>query len=423
MSLAAPALRRPDARTLVIALALLLGLQPVATDLYLPALPQIPASLGVAAGAVQWTLSVVVLAFGAGQMFWGPVSDRIGRRPVLLAGLSLFVLASVLAVVAPTLGVLITSRVLQGLGLAASVVCARAIIRDLFEPAEGARVLSKGLSGLGVIALVGPLLGGMAAQWLGWRWALAIVGLFGLACLIYVAWRLPETLPVARRQADMSLGVRLRQWLRITRHPMFRAWTALTTSTYAGLYVFLASSSFVFIEVLGTSRTTYGGIMASMSLCYLVGTVVCRRWLPVKGLPGTVRIGARFTLGGAAWCSALSLLNLATGTLPPVWLMLPGVWLFAVGHGLHQPCSQAGVVAAFPAEAGAASALSGLLMSVMAFGIGMLLVAGLNHPGLRAGIHLMTAGMALGGLVTGLVALGRVQRDGHPPGLPVGDPA
>ncbi len=399
----------------VLALALLLGLQPVATDFYLPALPQMPGSLGVSSAAVQWTLSVVVLAFGTAQLIWGPVSDAVGRRPVLLCGLGLFTAASVVTVCAPNLGVLIAGRTAQGLGLAASVVCARAMIRDLYTPEQGAQMLAKGLSGLGVIALVGPLLGGViAAQW-GWRATLALVGVFALATLSFVAWRLPETLPIHRRQPSLSLPARLAQWRSIVRQPMFRAYASLTSATYGGLYIFLASGAFVFIDVLHLSRPLFGGVLASMSLCYLGGTMLCRRWLPRRGLPGTVRMGALGTLSGSLWCLAVSSWVVSSGTPPHAMALLPGMWLYAIGHGLHQPCSQAGVVASFPQQAGAASALSGFIMSVLAFGIGGLLSVWMAAPGLVGTVLPLTLGLGLGGAVTAWLALGVVQRDGHPP--------
>lgn len=399
---------------IILALSMLLGLQPVATDLYLPALPQLQRDLGISQADAQWTLSVVVLAFGAAQLMWGPVSDRVGRRPVLLLGLAVFVLASVVTVIAPDLAVMILARAAQGVGLAAAVVCARAMIRDLYEPEQGARVLSKGLSGLGVIALIGPIAGGFTAAAFGWRAALALVGLFALVGLIFVAWKMRETLPASRRQAHMSISARLGQWHSITRQPMFRAYTALTSATYGGLYVFLAASSFVFIDVLHMSRPLFGTVMASMSLGYLGGTMLCRRRLPTMGLPGTVRLAAWLSATGGLWCIGLSVLSLASDWLPPAWALLPGAWLYALAHGIHQPCSQAGVVASFPEQAGAASALSGFIMSVLAFGISALLSAWMKHPAWSGTIHPMTLGMGLGGLITAFVALGRVQRHGHP---------
>lgn len=404
----------PPHWVVVTALSLLLGLQPVATDLYLPALPQMPASLGVSAAAVQWTLSVLVLAFGIAQLFWGPVSDRLGRRPVLLAGLALFTLASIATVAAPGLGVLVVARAVQGVGLAAALVCARAMIRDLYTPDQGAHVLSQGLSGLGVIALVGPVIGGITAASLGWRATLALLGVFALGALVFVWRRLPETLPALRRQHGLSVPQRLAQWRGIVRQPMFRAYTALTSSTYGGLYVFLAASSFVFIEVLHVSRPVFGLVMASMSLFYLLGTLLCRRWLPQRGLTGTVRVGAGCSLTGGLWCAGLSAWTLATDTLPSPWALMPGLWIYAIGHGMHQPCSQAGVVASFPHQAGAASALSGFIMCCMAFGISAVLAVWMKTPGMAGTLHPLTLGVGLGGAITAWVALGLVQRHGRP---------
>ena len=400
----------------IVALSLLLGLQPVATDLYLPALPQMQQALRITQADAQWTLSIIVLAFGVSQLAWGPVSDRWGRRPVLLWGLGLLTLGSGLSVVAPDLGVMLGARALQGVGLAASVVCGRSMVRDLFEPVQGAAVLSRGLTGLGVIALVGPLVGGVVAAVWGWRATLAVVGLFALACLAYVAMALRETLPTARRQVGQGWGQRVTQWRSIARHPMFRAYTALTSSTYCGLYVFLAASSFVFIDMLHVSRPMFGALMASMSLCYLGGTVLCRRRLPAHGLPGTVRLAAWLSAAAGAWLIALSASSLATGWLPAAGWLLPGLWLYAVAHGIHQPCSQAGVAAPFPQQAGAASALSGFVMSVLAFGVAAVLSAWMKHPAWTGTIHPMLIGCGLGALLTAFIALGRVQRDGHPPG-------
>jgi DHA1 family bicyclomycin/chloramphenicol resistance-like MFS transporter len=399
---------------IVLALSMLLGLQPVTTDLYLPALPQMQRELGISQADAQWTLSVVILAFGAAQLMWGPVSDRVGRRPVLLLGLSLFVLASIVTVLAPSLALMVPARAAQGVGLAAAVVCARAMIRDLYDPQQGAQVLSKGLSGLGIIALLGPLLGGVTAAAFGWRATLAAVGLFALIALAFVAVKMQETLHVHRRQAHMSVLARLQQWQAITSQPMFRAYTALTSATYGGLYVFLAASSFVFIDVLHLSRPAFGLVMASMSLGYLVGTVVCRGRLPNMGLPDTVRLGAWLSASAGLWCVGVSAACLALDWVPPAWLLLPGVWLYSIAHGIHQPCSQAGVVASFPEQAGAASALSGFIMSVLAFGIAALLSAWMKLPHWAGTIYPMTLGIGIGGLITATVALGRVQRHGYP---------
>eukprot|EP01030_Chromulinospumella_sphaerica_P014823 gene14823-14620_t len=136
----------------ILVLALLLSIQPVTTDLYLPALPALTRDLGATVAAGQLTLSALLLAFGCSQLVWGPLSDRFGRRPVLLAGLGIYTAASVASALAPSMGMLIVWRVLQGAAMGAVVMCARAIVRDLYTPLTGARAMSKALTGLGVVA-------------------------------------------------------------------------------------------------------------------------------------------------------------------------------------------------------------------------------------------------------------------------------
>ena len=146
-----------------IVLALLLGLQPVITDLYLPALPLIVREFGAPLSQIQMTMSALILAFGLMQLVWGPLADRFGRRPVLLLALALMVAASVGAALASSLAWLIAWRTAQGATLAAAVVCARAMVRDLYEPHQGAQVMALGLSGLGLMAIASPITGGLLA--------------------------------------------------------------------------------------------------------------------------------------------------------------------------------------------------------------------------------------------------------------------
>jgi len=398
----------PSPATLVLALALLLGLQPVSTDLYLPALPALAAEFGGAVGLSQLTLSVLLLAFGFGQLLLGPVSDRWGRRPVLLGGLALYVLATVASTLAPRLEALVLCRALQGVGLAAAVVCGRALLRDLHSPREGAAIMSKGMSGLGMIALASPAVGGLLASVGGWRAALASTGVFAAAALALVAWRLPETLrqrnPQALVPAEMA-----RTWWRILRHPTFRAWTLLTSFTYGGLYTFLACGPFVYIEVLGTSRAGYGLFLATSSLAYLSGTFLGRRLLRLHGLRGAVGRAAVWTLSGGLLLAGLSL----AGVIGPWAIALPHA-LFALGHGVHQPCAQAAVVGPFPAHAGAASALSGFLTAALAFVLGLWLGQVIGDS-----VYPLTLTQGLMAVLTALVAWTLVQRHGEAPPAPV----
>ncbi|HJV61513.1 MAG TPA: Bcr/CflA family efflux MFS transporter, partial [Albitalea sp.] len=256
----------------VIMLALLLGIQPITTDLYLPSLPTLGRDLHASVSATQLTLSALIICFGFGQLACGPLSDRFGRRPVLLAGMGLYGVASVLAAVAPHIDWLIAARALQGLAMAAAVTCARSMVRDLFEPQEGARMMSRALGGLGIIAMLSPLVGGVLVQWIDWHAALSVLALFGAATLAFVALRFEETLPERNPRATHWRTL-THNWRVVASHPGFRAWAALLSLSYGALFVFLAGSSFVFTEVLGVSRVGYGAIMASNSLAYISGTL------------------------------------------------------------------------------------------------------------------------------------------------------
>lgn len=388
---------------MAVMLALLLGLLPVTTDLYLPGLPALAAEFGGAVGQAQLTLSGLILAFGFGQLLLGPVSDRVGRRPVLLAGLGVYVVGSVCSALATGMEALIFGRVLQGIGLAASVVCGRAMVRDLYDPLRGTLVMSRAQSGLGLFALGSPVLGGVLAGTLGWRWALAATGVVAAVALALVVWRLPETLaqrnPRALEPARMA-GT----WAQMLRQPVFLAWSLLLMFTYGGLFTFLASSSFVYIEVLGTSRPVYGLFLASASVSYLAGTFACRRWIAAHGIARTVRRAAAFSLAGGLGMAALSL----AGVTSPWAICLPQM-VFNFGHGIHQPCGQAGVVGPFPQAAGAASALSGFMSAAAAFLIGLWLGRAIDGT-----VFPLTLTLALFSVLTAAVAWTLVQRHGDP---------
>lgn len=349
---------------IVLLLSLLLGLQPITTDLYLPALPELTAQLSAPMAQAQLTLTALLLAFGGSQLVWGPLSDRFGRRPILLIGLAAYVLASIASSLAPSMGWLIVWRTLQGAAMGAGVMCARAIVRDLYAPTQGARVMSKGLSGLGVIACLSAPLGGLLTQWLNWRFALLALGVFAAVTLVVVALRFEETVQHKNPQA-LQLGTLLATWRHILGHPTFLAFSALTACSYSGLFTFLAASSFVFTGVLGLSKMQYGLVMFVNSLAYIGGTFLCRHWLPRFGVRRAVAFAGVLSLTGGTLMALLTL----SGWIS-LWSILLPQLIFMVGHGIHQPCGQSGSVGPFPQAAGAASAMNGILMMVCAFAMG-----------------------------------------------------
>jgi MFS transporter, DHA1 family, multidrug resistance protein len=387
----------------VVVLALLLGIQPVTTDLYLPALPALTEGFGAPVAQAQLTLTTLLLAFGLSQLVWGPLSDRFGRRPVLLCGLAAYTVASAGCALAPSMAMLIVWRTVQGAAMGAAVMGARAIVRDLYTPETGARVMSKGLTGLGVIACTCAPLGGLLSDTLGWRYALTALAVFGALALLLVAWRFQETVPRKNPQA-LQPAMLAATWATILRNPTFLAWSALSTASYAGLFSFLASSSFVFIKVLGLTRTQYGLVMFSMAFVYILGTFACRRLLPRFGLRKSVALAGVLTLTGGTLVGGLALAGWHNG-----WAIMLPFYLFMLAHGVHQPCSQSGAVGPFPHAAGAASALNGFVTMLAVFAVGAWVGARLDGT-----VFALTNGIWFWSACISTAAWTLVQRHGDP---------
>ena len=388
---------------IVLMLSTLLGIQPVTTDLYLPALPMLTESFASPMPLAQLTLSALLLAFGCSQLIWGPLSDRFGRRPILLCGLAAYTLAAVGSVLAPSMALLVVWRIVQGAAMGAVVMCARAIVRDLYQPLEGARIMSKGLSGLGVLACICAPLGGLLAELFGWRAALLALVVFGSGALLLIALRFQETLqqknPMALQPATL-----LKTWVNICSNPTFLAFSALSSASYGGLFTFLATSSFVFIKVLGLSKTQFGLVLFYSAFFYIVGTFVCRRLVGRFGVRRSVAVAAGLSLTGGTLMAGL-----AWAGVGQVWALLLPQALFMVGHGVHQPCSQSGAVGPFPHAAGAASAMNGFLMMVVAFGTGAWLGSRMDGTA-----SLLTNGMGFWSVLIALIAWTLVWKYGEP---------
>jgi MFS transporter, DHA1 family, multidrug resistance protein len=387
----------------VLVLSLLLGIQPVTTDLYLPALPALTEGLGAPVSQSQLTLTTLMLAFGTSQLAWGPLSDRFGRRPVLLLGLIAYTIASVGAVLASSMGLLVAWRTVQGAAIGATVMGGRAIVRDLYAPDAGARVLSKALTGLGVIACLSPPIGGLLTDWLGWRYAMMALAVFGALTLALVAMRFQETVP-RKNLAALQPGTLLRTWIAIVRHPTFIAYSALSVATYAGLFTFLGASSFVFIKVLGYTRLQYSLALFTMAFFYTLGTFLCRRLLPRLGIKRSVAVGGLISVTGGTLLGVL-----AHAGVQGYWAILGPFMIYMVGHGVHQPCGNSGAVGPFPQAAGAASAMNGFFMMLAAFAVG-----GWIGPRLDGTVFTLTNGVWFWSVCVALAAWTLVRRHGGP---------
>lgn len=313
---------------IIVLLALLLGLQPLTTDLYLPALPALGAQLHSSAAQAQTTFFALLLAFGLSQLLWGPVSDRWGRRPVLLVGLALYVVAALGCAMAPSMQVLIAWRAVQGVAMGAGVMCARAVVRDLYAPVEGAQVMSKALTGLGAIACSSPVVGSWLASAFGWRSTMLALAFFGMLVWLLVWRRFEESVQREHRQ-PLHLGLLWRNWRHIASHPTFWAYTSTTSASYAGLVVLLASASFTFIGVLGWQESDVGWLLASNGGAYIAGTIACQHLVRRMGVRQAVAIAA-----GLALVCALVLIACAVSGVQSGLAYAAPCLLFSIAHGI-----------------------------------------------------------------------------------------
>jgi MFS transporter, DHA1 family, multidrug resistance protein len=387
-------------------MALILGLisaiGPFAIDMYLPALPDIGASLGADVGAVQLTLTVFFLALGSGQLLYGPVSDMVGRKPPLYFGLGLFTLASVGCALTTDMQTLIVLRFLQGLGAAAGMAIPRAIVRDLHTGTEAARLMSLLMLVFSVSPILAPLAGSGVIVLAGWRavfWCVALASLVGMA-LVYR--RLDETRGPEQR-VQSSLGSALRAYGLLLRDAHFLGLVGIGACAMSGFFVFLAGSPFVYINHYGLTPTQYS-LSFSFNAVAFIGASQLTALLGRRfGLVRLIKFAASAS-GGVMLC--LLGFYLAGGDRLAVLMAL---YFVASGFlGLVIPTASVLALDRHGAIAGTASALMGTLQMLggaVAMGIVSLFANGKPLP--------MVVGMAAGALSS--VALTWLTLSGQPP--------
>jgi DHA1 family bicyclomycin/chloramphenicol resistance-like MFS transporter len=349
-----------------------MALQPIATDVYLASLPAIGEAFAVGASGAQLTLSVFFAGFALSQLIVGPLADRFGRRPVALAGCALYVLASLAGALAASLTVLLAARLGQSIGTCCAVICARAIVRDCHGPEHAAQVMSRALAWMAVAPIVGPFAGGLLEEVFGWRANLLAIAAAGAVMLWSALRKLPETNrhrnPAATRPREL-----ISTYLTILKTRTFLVYTFFATGTFCALFSFISGSPFVALRVLGMTPREFGLLFGCVVIGFVVGAALGRRALPRWGIIGTIRRGAL-----AQAIAGLALVGFALSGVESVWSLLGPMFVVLLGHGLVQPSAQMGAIGQFPRQAGAAAALSGFLMYVVAVVLGLVLGASFN---------------------------------------------
>lgn len=386
--LAKPPLNRRDRPSLALLVAIT-ACGTLAMHIFVPALPWAAADLGVSAGAVQLTISLYLVGVAFGQLVYGPLSDRFGRRPVLLASLLLYTVSAIAAALAPSLGALVTARVFQALGGCGGLVLGRAMARDGVGADQAVARLSMLNLVMSAAPATAPLIGAYTTVHFGWRAIFVGLTLASAALLVIAALALPETHKA--RIALPGLRPMMASYMRLLRSPVFRGYALGGACTTTSLYAFIAASPFIFDQILHRPTQDVGRWLLLLMAGVAVGSFIAGR-LAGRFDRRLVTTVANFIVIAAG---AMLLWANLTGTLNIVTIMAP-MTLFAFGAGLASPFAITGAVSADPTIIGAASGLYGFIQ--MGFGA-LCTVIGSLHASSMLPVVLVLLGSGLLGQI------------------------
>jgi DHA1 family bicyclomycin/chloramphenicol resistance-like MFS transporter len=318
---------------------------------------------------------------------YGPLSDRFGRRPVLLGGLALFMAGSVASMLAPTIEALVLARLLQGVGACSGPVIGRAIVRDLYDPLRGARALAQIMMLVVLVPMFAPLIGGTLTVWLGWRANFAVLLAYGIAVFV-VTWLV---LAESSRHLDATatnVTQLARNAVTVYANRTFSAYAVCFTLSYAGLFLYLSGSPFLMIEVFGLSPREFGLWWIMPVVGNFLGSYVCAHLTRRFSLRTLLGIGAGSTAFGGA------LMLAAAGLAHPLAIVVP-MTFYLIGHSFTNPVCLAAAVGPFPKIAGTASALLGCTQLVLAAVVGQVFMRAFagTQLALAGGIALFACGL------------------------------
>lgn len=366
---------RPNPTSLKVTVLLtgLVAFGPVSTDLYLASLPDMGRYFSTSVEMVQMTLSVFLLGFAVSMLVYGPLSDRFGRRPVILGGVVIYVLGSVACLLSSSIEMLIASRFLQAVGACCGPVVGRAVVRDVYPRDQAAKVMSYMASAMALAPFVAPILGGWFHTLFGWRANFILLGLFGVV-LLAATWRwLGETNHHPDPHALSPLRM-LGNYRTLLTDRQVLGYVLVVSCTFAGMFSFISGSSFVLIDVLALPPAYFGFGFAVVVAGYIVGGFVAGKWTHRFGLDRMIGFG----VVGAALSGTVCLVLAWSGIQTLAAVLLPLMVFFMAG-AMVIPNGSAGAIAPHPRMAGAASAALGFVQMVCGSLAGWLHSASFDH--------------------------------------------
>ncbi|WP_259567659.1 Bcr/CflA family multidrug efflux MFS transporter [Enterobacter sichuanensis] len=349
---------------IVFILGLLAMLMPLSIDMYLPALPVISAQFGVPAGSAQMTLSTYILGFALGQLFYGPMADSLGRKPVILGGTLVFAVAAVACALAQTIDHLIIMRFFHGLAAAAASVVINALMRDIYPKEEFSRMMSFVMLVTTIAPLVAPMAGGAVLVWFSWHmifWILALAALLASAMIFFF---IDETLPVERRQ-KFHIRTTIGNFASLFRHKRVLSYMLASGFSFAGMFSFLSAGPFVYIELNHVSPQHFGYYFALNIVFLFIMTIINSRFVRRVGALNMFRAGLWIQFVMAVWLVVSAFLGVG------FWALVVGVAAFVGCVAMVSSNAMAVILDEFPHMAGTASSLAGTFR----FGIGAIVGA------------------------------------------------
>jgi DHA1 family bicyclomycin/chloramphenicol resistance-like MFS transporter len=346
---------------IVVILGLLAMLMPLSIDMYLPALPVIASEFAVPAGSAQMTLSTYILGFAIGQLFYGPMADSIGRKPVVLGGTLVFAAAAIACALSQTIDHLIFMRFLHGLSAAAASVVINALMRDIYPKEEFSRMMSFVMLITTIAPLIAPMVGGAVLVWFSWHaifWILALAALLASAMIFFL---IHETLPVERRQ-KFHLRTTIGNFATLFRHKRVLSYMLASGFSFAGMFSFLSAGPFVYIELNHVAPQHFGYYFALNIVFLFIMTIINSRFVRRVGALNMFRAGLYVQFAMAIWLVISSQFDFG------FWALVLGVAAFVGCVSMVSSNAMAVILDEFPHMAGTASSLAGTFR----FGIGAL---------------------------------------------------